>query len=91
MEDFRDYAIPTGNNGCYAEVMELAAEARAAREKAKQPARPVDSPYLTAREAALYLNVSYGTFRNWATKIKKQKTGRFRKEDLDNFAKTRRK
>ncbi|OWK46591.1 helix-turn-helix domain-containing protein [Fimbriiglobus ruber] len=73
--------------------MALAAEALAAREKAKtkQPARPVDSPYLTAREAATYLNVSYGTFRNWAVQIKRQKTGRYRKEDLDHFAKSRRK
>jgi excisionase family DNA binding protein len=49
------------------------------------------SPYLTAREAADYLNVSYGTFRNWATRIKRAKTGRYRREDLDQFASTRRK
>lgn len=50
-----------------------------------------ESPYLTAKEAAAYLRVSYGTFRNWATKIKRHRTGRYRREDLDEFARTRRK
>lgn len=50
-----------------------------------------DTPYLTAKEAAAYLNVSYGTFRNWATRIKRSRTGRYRRDDLDHFATTRRK
>lgn len=47
--------------------------------------------YMTAKEAADYLNVTYGTFRNWATRIKRSKTGRYRREDLDHFAQNRRK
>jgi hypothetical protein len=45
------------------------------------------SPYLTAKEAAAYLRISYSTFRKKATKIKRQPgTGRYRREDLDMFA-----
>lgn len=54
------------------------------------PGPRIDSPYLTAREAAAYLRVTYGTFRHWAVKITRSKTGRYRREDLDKFAATRR-
>jgi hypothetical protein len=48
---------------------------------------PVASPYLTARQAAAYLGIAYGTFRNKATRIRKMpQTGRYRREDLDAFA-----
>jgi hypothetical protein len=58
---------------------------------ASTPPPQPPSPYLTARQAAAYLNVSYGTFRNWATQIKRTKTGRYRKDDLDHFAQNRKK
>jgi hypothetical protein len=48
-----------------------------------------DSPYLTAKQAARYLNVAYGTFRNWAYHIPKTRTGRYTREALDHFAATR--
>jgi hypothetical protein len=45
------------------------------------------SPHLTAKEAAAYLRISYSTFRKKATKIRRQPgTGRYRIEDLDEFA-----
>lgn len=47
----------------------------------------VISPYLTAKEAAVYLKISYSTFRKKARLIRKQPgTGRYRREDLDRFA-----
>lgn len=51
-------------------------------------ARPQPStPYFTAKEAAAYLRISYSTFRKKATKIRRQPgTGRYRREDLDEFA-----
>jgi len=58
---------------------------------ASPPEARIPSPYLTAKGAAEYLNVGYGTFRNWATKIRRTRTGRYRREDLDNFAQMRRK
>jgi excisionase family DNA binding protein len=46
-----------------------------------------DSPYLTAKEAAAYLRISYSTFRKCATKIRRMpSTNRYRREDLDEFA-----
>jgi DNA-binding CsgD family transcriptional regulator len=45
------------------------------------------TPHLTAREAADYLRISYSTFRKKATRIRRQPgTGRYRIEDLDEFA-----
>ncbi len=45
------------------------------------------TPHLTAKEAAAYLRISYSTFRKKATKIRRQPgTGRYRIEDLDEFA-----
>ena len=49
----------------------------------------IESPYLTPKEAASYLNIAYGTFRNWAKDIRRQRTGRYRREDLDAFAQRR--
>lgn len=51
--------------------------------------RPGESPYYTAREAAAYLRIAYGTFRNWATQIKRNNLGRYHRADLDRFANTR--
>jgi hypothetical protein len=46
-----------------------------------------DTPYLTSKEAAAYLRLSYSTFRKRATKIKRMpSTGRYRREDLDAYA-----
>ncbi|MCE9560576.1 MAG: helix-turn-helix domain-containing protein [Planctomycetes bacterium] len=59
--------------------------------KAKRPEPQIESPYLTAKQAAAYLNVQYGTFRNWATQIKKTRTGRYTREALDYFALHRKK
>lgn len=48
---------------------------------------PGANAHLTAREAADYLRISYSTFRKKATKIRRQPgTGRYRVEDLDDFA-----
>jgi excisionase family DNA binding protein len=47
----------------------------------------VNTPYLTARQAAEYLNISYSTFRKKARYIRKMPgTSRYRREDLDAFA-----
>jgi hypothetical protein len=47
----------------------------------------VTSPYLTAREAAAYLRISYSTFRKKACMIRVCKaTGRYKKEYLDEYA-----
>lgn len=47
----------------------------------------VSSPYLTAQEAAAYLNISYSSFRKRATRIRRMPTtGRYRREDLDAYA-----
>jgi len=48
--------------------------------------KEIDSPYLTGRQAAAYLNIAYGTFRNYATRIRRTRFGRYRREDLDKFA-----
>ena len=69
-----------------AEMRALVADAVGGAEKA--PA--ADSPYLTAKQAAAYLNVSYGTFRHRAKNIKRTRTGHYRREDLDHFAAHRR-
>jgi hypothetical protein len=46
-----------------------------------------DSPYLNSRQAAEYLGISYSTFRKKAVRIRRQPgTGRYRREDLDEFA-----
>lgn len=50
--------------------------------------KPPES-HLTAKQAAAYLGVAYSTFRGWACSIRQQKTGRYRKQDLDHFAATR--
>ena len=43
--------------------------------------------HLTAREAAAYLSISYSTFRKKARSIKRQpSTGKYRREDLDEYA-----
>lgn len=50
-----------------------------------------ESPYMTAREAAAYLRISESTFRKKARLIRRQPgTGRYRKDDLDEFAATMR-
>jgi hypothetical protein len=47
----------------------------------------IASPYLTAREAAAYLRVSYSTFRKRAIFIKRcPQNNKYRREDLDAFA-----
>jgi hypothetical protein len=46
-----------------------------------------DAKYLTAKEAAVYLGLTYGTFRHKATKIRRTKHGRYTREALDDFAK----
>jgi hypothetical protein len=47
----------------------------------------VASPYLTAQEAATYLNISYSSFRKRATRIRRMPmTGRYRRDDLDAYA-----
>jgi len=49
----------------------------------------MESPYLTAREAAAYLKVSYSTFRKRARRINRMPgTKRYRPADLDAFALT---
>lgn len=51
----------------------------------------IESPYLTAAEAAAYLRIAYSTFRKVATRIRRMPaTGRYRREDLDAFAETAR-
>lgn len=45
--------------------------------------------YLTAKEAAAYLRVSYSYFRKHATTIKRTRTRRYRPEDLDSWAMSR--
>ena len=54
----------------------------------RRPARPeIHSPYLTARQAAVYLGISYSTFRKKAVRIRQQPgIRRYRREDLDEFA-----
>lgn len=48
---------------------------------------PVPSPYLTARQAADYLNIPYSSFRKKATRIRRMPgTGRYQVADLDAFA-----
>ncbi|VTR94097.1 unnamed protein product [Gemmata massiliana] len=65
----------------------LAAAKREMLEVLGDQGRGVVSPHLTAEEAASYLGVAYSTFRKKATRIKKQpSTGRYRIEDLDEFA-----
>jgi hypothetical protein len=49
------------------------------------------TPHLTAKEAAAYLRISYSTFRKKATRIRRQPgTGRYRIEDLNEFAASQR-
>lgn len=56
-----------------------------------QPAPKIESPYLTAKEAAAYLGIAYSTFRKRATQIKRMpQTGRYRREDLDLWASSHR-
>jgi hypothetical protein len=48
---------------------------------------PVESPYLTAKQAAAYLKIAYSTFRDRARLIKRApQTKRYRREDLDEYA-----
>ena len=81
-------------NGCFSVLaryeLKLLPRGKLRRSKPIPPA-PIDSPFLTAREAAAYLRVSYGTFRNWATQITRTRHGRYRREDLDRFAQRKRK
>lgn len=49
---------------------------------------PAGTEYLTARQAAAYINVPYTTFRKIATQIKRCRFKRFRKADLDKFMAT---
>jgi len=53
--------------------------------------RPFESPYLTAREAAHYLGMTYGTFRNIATRITRTAHGRYTRTALDSFASKKKK
>ncbi|MBP3954932.1 hypothetical protein J8F10_06510 [Gemmata sp. G18] len=47
----------------------------------------IASPHLTAEESAGYLGISYSTFRKKAKLVRRQPgTGRYRVEDLDEFA-----
>jgi hypothetical protein len=47
----------------------------------------ITSPYLTAREAAAYLRMSYSTFRKRAIFIKRcPQNNKYRREDLDAYA-----
>jgi excisionase family DNA binding protein len=49
------------------------------------------SPYLTAKEAAEYLRMSYSTFRKKARLIKMMPgTHKYRREDLDEYAQSNR-
>jgi hypothetical protein len=51
----------------------------------------ITSPYLTAKEAATYLRMSYSTFRKKARLIKMMPgTHKYRREDLDEFAQSNR-
>lgn len=51
----------------------------------------MQSDYLTAKQAAVYLNVPYSTFRKRATTIPRcHQTKRYHKTDLDEWAKSRR-
>lgn len=48
-----------------------------------------DSEYLSAKEAAVYLNIAYSTFRKRAVTIPRQpQTKRYRRCDLDVWATT---
>ena len=42
--------------------------------------------YLSSRGAAIYLAISYASFRKIATKIKRARTGRYAPADLDHYA-----
>ena len=55
-------------------------------------AQPVnaDTPYLTSKQAARYLNVPYSTFRKHATQIKRTRTKRYTRDALDKWAQSRR-
>jgi hypothetical protein len=45
------------------------------------------SPYLSAREAAAYLNIAYSTFRKRAVRIKRTpQTNKYTREALDDYA-----
>lgn len=47
----------------------------------------IESPYLTAKQAAAYLGIAYSTFRKKACQIPTMaQTGRYRREDLDKWA-----
>ncbi len=66
-----------------AQILSMLTQVIAKLEKQKFP----DSPYLTAREAAEYLGISYDHFRHKAHLIRQQPgTRRYRREDLDEFA-----
>jgi hypothetical protein len=59
-------------------------------ESTLHPSAPA-TPHLTAKEAAAYLRISYSTFRKKATRIRRQPgTGRYRIEDLNEFAASQR-
>ena len=67
---------------------QLAHLIRAVNDIAKPPA----AAYLTAREAATYLGMSYGAFRNEAKHIRRcAGINRYTRPALDAFAQTRRK
>lgn len=53
-----------------------------------EPPTPL-SPYLTAKQAAAYLRLSYSTFRKRAKYIVRQpQTGRYHVNDLDDYARS---
>ncbi len=63
------------------------------QQNAEQIDREVElrSPYLTARQAAAYLGISYSTFRKKARLIKVMPgTYRYRREDLDEYSRAHR-
>ena len=70
---------------------ELAEEAEAGERP--EPPQPVGinpgAKYLTAREAAAYLGLTYGTFRHKAARIRRTRHGRYTREALDRFAELR--
>lgn len=48
----------------------------------------IESPFLTAVEAARFLNIAYGTFRKVATRIKRCRHGRYHVDDLLAYARS---
>lgn len=69
-------------------LVELKAEKLERIENRLAAGGPSPAPlHLNARQAAEYLGIPYSTFRKKAVRIRRsQTTGRYRREDLDEFA-----